>query len=415
VTGRRTRRSWGRVLIRLLALVGTVLILAAASSSASPAATPGSPSPEPSSTPASGTTLDPEPGAAARPLVFAYYYIWYTPTSWNRAKTDLPTLGAYDSADRAVIAQHMAWAKQAGIDALIVSWKHQPRLDGPLQTVVEEAAKAGLKLVLLYQGLDFNRQAITDATVASDINWFMDTYGTSPVFNVFGRPAVVWSGTWGYTDTQIARVRAQIRAPDRILLLGSERSGASYAARAALFDGDAYYWSSPDPLKTPGYQSRLQTIANAVRADSGIWIAPAAPGFDARLVGGTSTVLRRDGATFRAAWAGAVRTKPDAIGIISWNEFSENSAIEPSKTYGDAYLRLAGELVAGLVSTGSGPSPSPAQPSFAPAPSTAPVPGGAAPIPPAPAATNSLGIWIGLALAAGILVVGSMLRRRAQS
>ena len=312
-------------MIRLLALVGTVLILAAAS-------------------PSPGATLAPEPGAAARPLVFAYYYIWYTPTSWNRAKTDLPTLGAYDSADRAVIAQHMAWAKQAGIDALIVSWKHQPRLDGPLQTVVEEAANAGLKLVLLYQGLDFNRQAISDATVASDINWFMDTYGTSPVFNVFGRPAVVWSGTWGYTDKQIAGVRAQIGAPDRILLLGSERSGASYAARAGLFDGDAYYWSSPDPLKTPGYQSRLQTIANAVRVDSGIWIAPAAPGFDARLVGGTSTVSRRDGATFRAAWAGAVRTKPDAIGIISWNEFSENSQIEPSETYASEYLRITAAL-----------------------------------------------------------------------
>ena len=412
MTGRRTTRSWGRVLTRLLALVGTVLILAAASPSVNPSATTESPSPEPSSTPSSGATLAPEPGAASRPLVFAYYYIWYTPTSWNRAKTDLPTLGAYDSADRAVIAQHMAWAKQAGIDALIVSWKHQPRLDGPLQTVVEEATKAGLKLVLLYQGLDFNRRAISDATVATDINWFMDTYGTSPVFNVFGRPAVVWSGTWGYTDAQIARVRAQIGAPDRILLLGSERSGASYAARAALFDGDAYYWSSPDPLKTPGYQSRLQTIANAVRADRGIWVAPAAPGFDARLVGGTSTVSRRDGATFRAAWAGALRTKPDAIGIISWNEFSENSAIEPSRTYGDAYLKLTRELVTGLMPTGSAPSPSPGQPSFAPAPSSTAVPVGAAPIPPPPAPTDGLGIGIGLALAAGILVVGSLLRRR---
>jgi len=144
-------------------------------------------------------------------------------------------------------------------------------------------------------------------------------------------------------------------------------------------------------------------------------IAKMAPGFDARLVGGTSTVSRRDGATFRAAWAGALRTKPDAIGIISWNEFSENSAIEPSRTYGDAYLKLTQELVAGLVPTGSAPSPSPSQPSFAPAPSTPAVPVGAAPIPPAPAPTDGLGIWIGLALAAGILVVGCMLRRRAQS
>jgi hypothetical protein len=399
----------GRVLFRLLVLIATVVVLAAASPSASPEPPP----PDASQTPSPSPTDATQAGVARRPLVLAYYYIWYTPTSWNRAKSDLPTLGAYDSADRAVIAQHMAWAKQAGIDALIVSWKHQDRLDAPLKTVVDEAAKAGLKLVLLYQGLDFNRRPLDDATVASDIKWFIDTYGTSPVFNVFGRPAVVWSGTWGYTDAQIQRVRGQIGAPDRILLLGSERSGASYAARAGLYDGDAYYWSSPDPLTTPGYEKRLQTIADAVRADSGIWIAPAAPGFDARLVGGTSTVSRRDGATFRAAWKGALQTNPDAIGIISWNEFSENSAIEPSQTYGDAYLTLTHELVGQLTPTES--SPSPGHTSFDPAPSSSAAPVGTAPSPGPPVPANGLGFWIGLVLVAAIVVVGSALRRRSPS
>jgi len=401
----------GRALVRLLVLIATVVVLVAASPSASPETPSMDPAPTPS--PIATATVGTEAGVPPRPLVLAYYYIWYTPSSWNRAKSDLPTLGAYDSGNRAVIAQHMAWAKQAGIDGLIVSWKHQDRLDGPLQTVVQEAEKAGLKLVLLYQGLDFNRRPLDDATVASDIKWFLDTYGTSPVFDVFGRPAVVWSGTWGYTDAQIKRVRGLIGAPDRILLLGSERSGTSYTARAALYDGNAYYWSSPDPLTTPGYEKRLQTIADAVRADSGIWIAPAAPGFDARLVGGTSTVLRRDGATFRAAWKGALQTRPDAIGIISWNEFSENSAIEPSQTYGDAYLTLTHELVGALVRAGSGPSPGPT--SFAPAPSTFGPPIGTALSPQPPMPANSLGVWIGLALVAAIVVVGGVLRRRSPS
>jgi hypothetical protein len=399
----------GRALARLLVLIATVAVLAAAS----PAGTLEAPSQDPAPTPSPSPTTGSETSVPTRPLVLAYYYIWYTPTSWNRAKSDLPTLGAYDSANRAVIAQHMAWAKQAGIDGLIVSWKHQDRLDGPLQTVVQEAEKAGLKLVLLYQGLDFNRRPLDDATVASDIKWFLDTYGTSPVFDVFGRPAVVWSGTWGYTDAQIKRVRGLIGAPDRILLLGSERSGTSYTARAGLYDGNAYYWSSPDPLTTPGYEKRLQTIADAVRADSGIWIAPAAPGFDARLVGGTSTVLRRDGATFRAAWKGALQTSPNAIGIISWNEFSESSAIEPSQSYGNAYLTLTHELVGALVPAGSGPSPGPT--SFDPAPSPIGQPIGTAPSLPPPMPANSLGVWIGLALVAAIVVVGGVLRRRSPS
>jgi len=222
----------GRALVRLLVLIATIVVLVAAS----PSTSPETPSQDPAPTPSPTATVGSEAGVPPRPLVLAYYYIWYTPSSWNRAKSDLPTLGAYDSANRAVIAQHMAWAKQAGIDGLIVSWKHQDRLDGPLQTVVQEAEKAGLKLVLLYQGLDFNRRPLDDATVASDIKWFLDTYGTSPVFDVFGRPAVVWSGTWGYTDAQIKRVRGLIGAPDRILLLrlgtvGDELHGSSRPLR----------------------------------------------------------------------------------------------------------------------------------------------------------------------------------------
>jgi hypothetical protein len=287
-------------------------------------------------------------GTGGRPYVFAYYYIWFTHGSWARAKEDLPALGRYDSDDRAAVRQHMAWLQQAGVDGLIVSWKHEDRLDAPLKIVIEEANKAGIELVLLYQGLDFERQPIEPDRIATDIRWFLDTYHASPTIAPFGRPAVVWSGTWKFSDDEIARVRSAIGAPDRVLLFGSERSAAEYAARADLFDGDAYYWSSPDPLETPKYTERLADLSAAVHADSGIWIAPAAPGFDARLVGGKSVVPRRDGETYRAAWAGAIASGPDAVGIISWNEFSENSHIEPSQTMSTTYLDLTGELIRAL-------------------------------------------------------------------
>jgi hypothetical protein len=37
-------------------------------------------------------------------------------------------------------------------------------------------------------------------------------------------------------------------------------------------------------------------------------------------------------------------SSPDALGIISWNEYSENSHIEPSKTFGTKYLEILGEI-----------------------------------------------------------------------
>jgi hypothetical protein len=82
-------------------------------------------------------------------------------------------------------------------------------------------------------------------------------------------------------------------------------------------------------------------MAQAVHGHGGLWIAPAASGFDAREIGGTTTVSRDDGATLLRECAGALHSSPDAIGLISWNEFSENSHIEPSVDHGTRYLDAA--------------------------------------------------------------------------
>jgi hypothetical protein len=61
-------------------------------------------------------------------------------------------------------------------------------------------------------------------------------------------------------------------------------------------------------------------------------------------VGGTSVVERDDGATLHAELEAAASSSPDAIGLISWNEFSENTHIEPSLKHGSRYLRLVGDV-----------------------------------------------------------------------
>ncbi len=282
---------------------------------------------------------------AARPVVLAYYYIWFDTPSWERAKTDLPVLGKYDSADPSVIAQHVAWARAAGIDALIVSWKHEPRLDAPLQALVEASRSAGLRLVLLYQGLDFDRNPIDPGRITDDLAWFMEQYGTDPVFDVFGKPAIILSGTPSFDHATIKTFRTTLDHAGPALLLGSEREADTYTALADLLDGDAYYWSSVDPARDRNYQVRLQALADVIRADDGLWLAPVAPGFDARVIGGTRVIDRADGATYRTEWQTALATDPDGLAVISWNEFSENSHIEPSVAYGSRYL----EVTAGLV------------------------------------------------------------------
>src|SRR5215211_2901313 len=105
-------------------------------------------------------TFIPAPGRAIKattaPIpVLAYYYIWFDVSSWDRAKTDYPLLGRYSSDDANVMRQHIQWAKAAGINGFIVSWKSTEKLDRRLEQIIDLADAEDFKLVIIYQGLDF--------------------------------------------------------------------------------------------------------------------------------------------------------------------------------------------------------------------------------------------------------------------
>jgi hypothetical protein len=282
---------------------------------------------------------------AASPIpVLAYYYIWYTPTSWQRAKRDLPLLGPYSSDEASVMRQHVRWAKSAGIDGFIVSWKSTPALDGRLARLVSIAHAERFKLAVIYQGLDFERRPLPAGRVAADLKLFAARYARDPAFHLLGRkPLVIWSGTWMFSTAEVAAVTSQVDGG--LQVLASEKNLPGYRRLAAHVDGDAYYWSSVDATTYPGYPAKLEEMGSAVHARRGLWIAPAAPGFDARMIGGYRVVDRRDGATLRRQFAGALSSSPDAVGLISWNEFSENSHIEPSRAYRDRYLRVVASML----------------------------------------------------------------------
>jgi hypothetical protein len=281
---------------------------------------------------------------SGEPPVLAYYYIWYTPNSWRRAKIDYPLLGRYSSDDPAVMRRHISWAKQAGISGFLVSWKDTPTLDRRLAQLVRLARAQHFHLSLVYQGLDFQREPLEVSRVRSDLVRFVARYGRDPVFWVFGhKPAIVWSGTWRFTRPDVASVKSALG--DRAWLLASARSLAQYRALADVVDGNSYYWSSVDPAVDLHYPEKLAAMGSAVHAHGGLWIAPAAPGFNAIKLGGHRNVSRAGGATLRREMDVALASNPDAIGLISWNEFSENSAVEPSVRYGEQSLNTLADIL----------------------------------------------------------------------
>ena len=301
--------------------------------------------PTPESVPAFETSS--QPAMAARvsndPIpVLAYYYIWFDEKSWDRAKTDYPLLGRYSSDDADVMRQHIQWAQAAGIDGFIVSWKSTEKLNRRLDQLVKLADEENFKLAIIYQGLDFERDPLPLEQVDSDLLYFIDHYATHPVFDLFGKPLVIWSGSWKFSAQEIQGVAEPKR--DRVLILATEKNVEGYQRLAGLVDGNAYYWSSVNPATHPGYAEKLTEMGQVVHDNGGIWIAPAAAGFDARLIGGTTVVDRLDGETLQIEMDTAFQSAPDAIGLISWNEFSENSHIEPSHAFGNRYLQVLKEV-----------------------------------------------------------------------
>lgn len=276
--------------------------------------------------------------------VMAYYYIWFDARSWERAKIDYPVLGRYDSGSPEIMAQHVRWAKEAGIDGFIVSWKSTFQLDRNLEMLMDIALAEDFKLWIIYQGLDFDRQPLPLERVDADFEYFIERYAEHPVFDMYDKPVVIWSGTWEFTPAQVDWIAGY---RDSLRILASERNVENYLRLAESVDGNAYYWSSVDPYVDTNFDQKLAAMGQAVHEHGGLWIAPAAPGFDARLIGGTRLVERHEGETLRRQMNAALRSSPDAVGLISWNEFSENTHIEPSELYGAQSLEVFADLQAG--------------------------------------------------------------------
>ena len=275
--------------------------------------------------------------------LFAYYYIWFSHNSWARAKTDLPLIGTYSSSDPGVMRHQIEQAKSAGITGFIVSWKDTPLNDQRLELLMRVAAQEHFKLAMIYEGLDFSRNPLPVSAGRCRLRHVPRQVRGQPRFLPGRRQAAddlerdlgVQLRPGGPGDQR--GTAATARAVDGERHAGFERI-------AGVTDGDAYYWSSVNPATNTGYEAKLDQMSQAIRRAGKYWIAPFAPGFDARLVGGQRAVPRDNGQTLRTEYAVAVRSSPDMLGLISWNEFSENSYVEPSKNYGYQSLDVLRQL-----------------------------------------------------------------------
>jgi Glycosyl hydrolase family 99 len=284
--------------------------------------------------------------SAARAPVFAYYYIWINGAYWSRGTLDSPVRpfpGDYSSDNPAVIRWQVRQAKAAGITGLIVCWRDTPAFRKILSLVERAANRAGLKLAMQYESLNASGQPVPVAQVAAAYRYFAATYARNQVwYRIGGKPLTMWYGTRLFSRAAVASVTGPVRR--KILVLSTGNNVAEFDRLAAYTDGDAYYWSSVNPALDLFYRGKLAAMGSAVHHAHKIWLAPFAPGFNDTLVGGHRVVPRNNGATLRTEFAAALASRPDVLGLISWNEWAENTYVEPSLKYRHFYLKVLTRL-----------------------------------------------------------------------
>jgi glycoprotein endo-alpha-1,2-mannosidase len=299
----------------------------------------------------------------------AYYYPWYSADRhWDSGYLGTPVLGEYDSADPVVIAQHISWAAQYNIDFFTLSWWGVGSFEdqvicGPFLDVV---AESDFNFAILYESagllnlqngkIDMSNTDIHQQ-LASDFIYLSEKVMQHPNYlTIHDRPVIFIYLTRTFTgDIEGALSEAKTAAVN---------AGSS----EPFIIGDEVYWQYPDEERIKMYEGvtayNMHTsvpdiadgFATNVDRQFRIWVKNTAktdtafipnilPGFDDTAVRPEAhhPVIPRSEVLFMEQYKTAIDLAADDIGIImvtSWNEWHENTSIEPSKEEGTAYLEI---------------------------------------------------------------------------
>ncbi len=279
-------------------------------------------------------------------LVLAFYYPWYFLYSWDSPYLLDKPLNYYSSDDISVIHHHIYLAKQSGIDGFISSWwGPNDYTDENLKKLLSIAENMNFKVTIYFETLTGDPPAPRpEGEIVSWLRYFIQTYGKDKRFMQFnGKPVIfVWASA---TLPAIVweRVFKTIRNEGYDAFFIADTLDLDYLP---IFDGlhtygptktDEIFQLVSDATKTYGWLENSPQLK--------IWCGTAQPGYDDTVLPGRQgfTTDRANGKTYVKTFKSAMNTQPDWLLISTFNEWWENTHIEPSQNYGNLYIELTAE------------------------------------------------------------------------
>ena len=251
----------------------------------------------------------------ATPSIGIYYYPWYVGEWGSNHKNcpDTPYLGDYNSANLSVIAQHLNWLRHLKVDFIILSWwgKNSPS-DNNTKLILNQIKKnyADLQFFIMVEPFgDGWSEAYNSSSGEYDFtliyNYIYNNYITrfnSNCFYLDGKPVI---GFYDGPDRNITRYGVPSDERFSLRLIGCQP------------DDDWKY-------EVPNSGLSIQPVCR----DGEISVCPR---YDAQ--GWIEDVNYTEG-SYDAQWSKAMsevrQGNVKIITIISWNEYSERTQIEPT-------------------------------------------------------------------------------------
>ncbi len=283
-----------------------------------------------------------------------YLGFWAGEPTWDWNETilvDYPLMGRYNAKLPQVAAVQIRQAQRAGIDAFIVNWfgVADPITTTPaLNNLLDRAAEQGFSIGAAVDLFDSRFHRTPEAVIES-LDWLLRERVNHPAYLRYqGRPVIFFAFQHmaNFSTATWQRIRETVDPNHETLWLAEGLNAC------CLYDGamDGMYafnmaWANGNP-------DFYVAERNLITERDGLYIPGVSPGWDedaiARITNRpnpTSPRSRSSGDFLREAWSGALAAESDVILVVSWNEFIENSHIEPSIRYGSQALDILERLI----------------------------------------------------------------------
>jgi len=278
-----------------------------------------------------------------------------------------PLIGPYDSSDESVIEYHIRLAQASGIDVFVVDWYGTRNFyDFPAQNRkfinilrIAESMNFGIavdydatKFYLGEPGQSISKALIPDRSEAlqaihEDLAYVIKQFGGSPSYLKFnGKPVIFAFSNYDLEPPKWGDIFGSLRKQGLDAFYVDMQGNTKYYP---YFQGffpwiwaDAIAKGQTDSVSyINDAEQRLDAFARyrSVSWGLGVW-----PGFDDTGVGGWCydrgilKIGRAGGALYNQTWKAALRGAPSWIFIITFNDWSEGTIIEPSREFGYQYL-----------------------------------------------------------------------------